>query len=136
MDFLGVHINKDGVTVDPAKVAGLREYPRELHNIKQVRGFLGCAGYHCMFCKNFSTIAEPLTRLTKKDAPFVWGKEQRDAQETIIQLITHAPILARPDLAQQFELETDALQIGKGAILYQRDPPTTLPDGTERPGQR
>jgi hypothetical protein len=27
MDFLGVRINKDGVAVDPAKLAGLREYP-------------------------------------------------------------------------------------------------------------
>jgi hypothetical protein len=36
MDFLGVHISKNGVTVDPAKVAGLREYPRTLHNLKQV----------------------------------------------------------------------------------------------------
>jgi len=30
MDFLGVWISKDGATVDPAKVAGLRDYPREL----------------------------------------------------------------------------------------------------------
>ena len=36
MDFLGVCISKDGVTVDPAKVAGLREYPGTLHNLKQV----------------------------------------------------------------------------------------------------
>jgi hypothetical protein len=36
MDFLRVRISKDGVTVDPAKVAGLREYPRVLHNLKQV----------------------------------------------------------------------------------------------------
>ena len=81
-------------------------------------------------------LAEPLTKLTKKDTPFVWGKEQRDTQEAIIQLITHAPILARPDPSQQFELETDASQIGTGAILYQRDPPTTLPDRTEKPGPR
>jgi hypothetical protein len=97
MDFLGVRISKDGVTVDPAKVAGLRDYPRILHNLKQVRGFLGCAGYHRMFCKNFSIIAAPLFRLTKKDVPFVWGKEQQDAQETIITLITHAPVLVQPD---------------------------------------
>ena len=51
-----------------------------------------------MFCKNFSTLTEPLTKLTKKDAPFIWGKEQ-DAQEAIIQLITHAPVLAQPDLS-------------------------------------
>ena len=30
MDFLGVQISKDGATVDPAKVAGLRDYPCEL----------------------------------------------------------------------------------------------------------
>jgi hypothetical protein len=97
MDFLGVRISKDGITVDPAKVAGLRDYPRTLHNLKQVQGFLGCAGYHRMFCKNFSIIAAPLFCLTKKDVPFVWGKEQQDAQETIITLIMHTPVLVRPD---------------------------------------
>jgi len=30
MDFLGIWISKDGATVDPAKVAGLRDYPRKL----------------------------------------------------------------------------------------------------------
>jgi hypothetical protein len=34
MDFLRVQISKDGITVDPAKVAGLREYPRVLYNLK------------------------------------------------------------------------------------------------------
>jgi hypothetical protein len=97
MDFLRVRISKDGVTVDPAKVAGLRDYPRILHNLKQVQGFLGCAGYHHMFCRNFSIIATPLFCLTKKDAPFVWGKEQQDAQETIITLIMHAPVLVQPN---------------------------------------
>jgi len=30
MDFLGIRISKEGTTVDPAKVAGLRDYPRKL----------------------------------------------------------------------------------------------------------
>jgi hypothetical protein len=42
----------------------------------------------------------------------------------------------RPNPSQQFELETDALLIGTGAILYQRDLPITLPDGTQKPGPR
>jgi hypothetical protein len=134
MDFLGVWISKDGITVDPAKVAGLRDYPRVLHNLKQVRGFLGCAGYHRMFCKNFSIITTPLFCLTKKDTPFIWGNEQQDAQETIITLIMNAPILVRPDPSRQFKLETDVLLIGTGAILYQRDPPITLSDSTQKPG--
>jgi hypothetical protein len=42
--------------------------------------------------------------------------------------------LVRPDPLQQFELETDMLLIRTGAILYQWDPPITLPDGTQKPG--
>jgi hypothetical protein len=136
MDFLGVQINKDGVTVNLAKLAGLREYPRTLYTLKQARGFLGCAGYSCMFYQDFSTITEPITRLTRKDVPFVWGPEQQAAQEIIIQRITNSPILAQPDPSCQFKLEMDASQIGTGAILYQCDPPITLEDGTTKPGPR
>jgi hypothetical protein len=135
MDFLGVRISKDGVTIDPAKIAGIKDWPRHLKNLKEARGFLGVAGYHRMFVPNFSKIAAPITRLTGKDVPFEWGPKHREAQERIIELITHAPILARPDPSRQFELEVDASQISTGAILYQRDPPKH--DGEkERPGPR
>jgi len=134
MDFLGVRISKDRATIDPAKVAGLRDYPRELKDQHQVQGFLGVASYHCMFCANFSIIAAPLTKLTRKTVPFEWGQEQKDAQEKLITLITNAPVLVKPDPNHQFELETDASQIGTGAILYQCDPPTKHADGTEKLG--
>jgi len=136
MDFLGVRISKNGVTVDPAKIAGLAEYPRNIINLRQARGFLGVAGYHRMFVKNFSTIAAPITRLTGKDVPFEWGPEQLEAQNKIIHAITHAPVLVKPDPSRQFELEVDASQIGTGAILYQQDPPTIKPNGKEKPGPR
>jgi len=97
MDFLGVRIAKDGVTIDPTKVAGLRDYPRTLVNLKQARGFLGVAGYHRMFVPQFSTIAAPITRLTRANVPFEWGPEQQEAQEKLIKLITNAPILVKPD---------------------------------------
>ena len=61
MDFLGVRISKEGVTVNPAKIAGLAEYPQNILNLRQARGFLGVAGYHRMFVKNFLTIAAPIT---------------------------------------------------------------------------
>ena len=96
MDFLGVCISKEGTTVDPAKVARLSEYPRILKDKRQVRRFLGIAGYHCMFCPNFSIIATPLTALTGKDVPFEWGPQQMEAQEKLITIITNAPALVRP----------------------------------------
>ena len=73
MDFLGVRISKDGVTINPAKVAGLRNYPRDIFNLRQARGFLGVARYHRMFCKNFLIIAAPITKLTGKECPIRMG---------------------------------------------------------------
>ena len=136
MDFLGVWISKDGATVDPAKVAGLRDYPHKLKDKRQVCGFLGVSGYHHMFCPNFSIIAAPLTKLTRKDIPFKWEPQQKEAQNKLINMITHAPVLVWPDPNWQFKLETDASQIRTGAILYQQDPPITKPDGTKKPGPR
>jgi len=130
MDFLGIWISKDGATVDPAKVAGLRDYPHKLKDKRQVRGFLGVSGYHHMFCPNFSIIAAPLTKLTGKDAPFKWGPQQKEAQNKLIDMITHTPVLVQPDPDRQFKLEMDASQIGTGAILYQCNPPITKLDGT------
>jgi hypothetical protein len=88
-----------------------------------------------MFVPGFSKIATPITKLTGKGVPFTWGPEQQEAQNKIIDLITNAPILARPDPSRQFELEVDASQIGTGAILYQRDSPTMI-KGKEKAGAR
>jgi len=134
MDFLGVWISKDRVTIDPAKIAGLRDYPCTLINLRQARGFLGVTGYHRIFVPNFSTIATPITWLTGKGVPFEWGPEQQKAQEKLITLITSVPILVKPDPSQQFELEVDVSQIATGAILYQWDPPVKWPDSTEKLG--
>ena len=136
MDFLEVHKSKEGATVNPAKVAGLREYPHILKDKQQVCRFLGVAGYHCMFCPNFSIITTPLTALTRKDTPFEWGPKQMEAQEKLITIITNTPVLVWPDPDWQFKLETNASQVGTGAILYQQDPPITKPDGTQKPGPR
>jgi hypothetical protein len=88
-----------------------------------------------MFVPGFSKIAAPITKLTGKGVPFVWGPQQQEAQNKIIDLITNAPILAQPDPSQQFELEVDASQIGTSAILYQRNPPTTV-NRKEKAGAR
>jgi hypothetical protein len=88
-----------------------------------------------MFVPGFSKIATPITKLTGKGVPFVWGQEQQEAQNKIINLITNAPILVQPDPSRQFELEVDASQIGTGAILYQWDSPVII-KGKEKAGAR
>jgi hypothetical protein len=70
MDFLGVWISKEGITIDSAKIAGITEWPEECRTVKQVRAVLGIIGYHRMHIPCFSTIMAPLTRLMGKDIPF------------------------------------------------------------------
>ena len=119
MDFLGMRINKDGVTIDPAKIAGITDWPEEIHNLKGVRAILGVIGYHHMFIPRFSFIAAPLTRLTGKDVPFEWTEECHKAVRDLKKAVTSAPVLIQPDTSKQFELEVDASGIATRAVKVQ-----------------
>ena len=62
---MGHTICKEGIKVDPKKVEVVVQWPR-LTNVTEIRSFLGLAGYYRKFIKDFSKIAAPLTRLTRK----------------------------------------------------------------------
>ena len=87
-----------------------------------------------MFIPNFSRIAAPLTRLTRKDVPFQWTEECCNAVRQLKKAVITAPVLVRPNTSKQFKLEVDTSQLATGAILYQCDAPVTLPSGKEKPG--
>ena len=89
---------------------------------KQVRSFLGLAGYYRKFIPHFSEVAAPLTDLTRKGQPgkVMWGPTQEQAFKTLRDLLTSAPILRLPDLSREFILRTDASDVGVGAVLLQQ----------------
>ena len=66
--YLGHVIGGEEVRPDHEKLSAVRDYPTPISK-KQVRAFLGLAGYYCRFVPHFSTIAEPLTELTKSRNP-------------------------------------------------------------------
>jgi len=45
-------------------------------DLSNVRAFLGLYVYYRIWIKDFSTIAEPLFRLSRKDVEFYWLEEQ------------------------------------------------------------
>ena len=57
--------------MDPQKVAAVEKWEQP-RTVTEVRSFLGLAGYYRRFVKDFSVIALPLTRLTRKDVKFEW----------------------------------------------------------------
>ena len=68
--FLGHVVSQSGIQPDPAKIAAVRDIPRP-QSIKDIRSFLGLAGYYRKFIPDFATVAAPLVHLTEKHLLFV-----------------------------------------------------------------
>lgn len=64
-----------------------------------------------------------LTHLLKKGGPFVWTSEIDKAFQVLKQKLTQAPVLVVPDFTKQFTIETDASDLGIGAVLTQNQYP-------------
>ncbi len=90
-------------------------------SVENVRSLLGLAGYYRAFVKNFASIASPLTRLLKKDVPFLRNDAQQHSFTTLKDALTHAPILAFPDYKLPFTMCTDASALSIGAVLIQTE---------------
>ena len=84
--FLGHIVDKEGIRMDPERVKSIIKYPTP-KCVRDIRSFLGLAGYHRQFVKGWSHITEPMTRLTKKNEPFNWTETQSVAFNKIKELI-------------------------------------------------
>ncbi|XP_073024290.1 uncharacterized mitochondrial protein AtMg00860-like [Primulina eburnea] len=118
--FLGHIVSQNGLEVDPSKVEAVRDWPVP-KSVTEIRSFLGLAGYYRKFIQGFSSIAVPMTALTKKNAKFVWGPECQESFDRLKQALTTAPVLAMPSGQGEFVVYTNASKLGLGAVLMQQD---------------
>nr|GEW93290.1 reverse transcriptase domain-containing protein [Tanacetum cinerariifolium] len=115
---LGHKSSKEGIKVYKAKVNVITKLPHPT-TIKGIRSFLGHTDFYRRFIKDFSKTARPMTRLLKKDTPFIFSKEFVKAFRTLKRKLTDAPILIAPDWDMPFELMCDASDFTIGAVLGQ-----------------
>ncbi|GJU32468.1 hypothetical protein Tco_1176057 [Tanacetum coccineum] len=87
---------QDGIEVDKAKVNVIAKLPHPT-TVKEIRSFLGHAGFYRRFIQDFSKIAWPMTRLLEKDTSFFFSKECIEAFQTLKKKLTEAPILVALD---------------------------------------
>jgi hypothetical protein len=116
--FLGHIISQAGIVVNPDKVQEVMNW-KPPTTVRQIRSFLGLAGYYRRFIPDFSRIAKPMTELLKKGAKFVWGQKCEDAFHTLRQHLTTTPVLAQPDSSKPFDVYCDASSTGLGCVLMQ-----------------
>ena len=88
--------------------------------VKDIHSFLGFCNFYHAFIKGFSSIAQPLNALTKKDQTWMWTREHQKAFDILKAHVTSKPILVHPDLDKQFKLEVNTSGFAAGAVLLQK----------------
>lgn len=126
--YLGHVVSEKGISTDPEKTEAIKSWPTPTTE-KELRSFLGLAGYYRRFVKDFSKIARPLHSLThnnksgqkKITKPFQesWTTECDSSFNALKEKLISSPILGYPDFKKTFILETDASFDGLGAVLSQ-----------------
>src|SRR6202453_4266202 len=92
-------------------------------NLSEVRAFLGTIGVIRIFIRDFALCANPLVKLTRKDAPFKFGSDQIKAQEDLKTALIESPALRAIDYTSLSPviLAVDTSYIAVGFHLCQCD---------------
>ena len=111
-------VSAAGVAVIPDKIQSILDWPTP-KSIKDIRSFLGLAGYYRRFIESFSKIAKDLTDLLKKNKQFIWTDKAEESFQTLKVKLTTTPVLVLPDTDKDFVVYCDASLQGLGCVLMQ-----------------
>ena len=98
---LGHHVSSQGIKVYHAKIEVIVGLPSRKTQ-KDVRIFLGYAGYYRLFIENFTKIVAPMFKLLTKDVEFQWTESCQNAFEILKAKLSVAPILRGSRLFPSF----------------------------------
>ncbi|KAK3268254.1 hypothetical protein CYMTET_23229 [Cymbomonas tetramitiformis] len=135
IDFIGHHISEAGLSIIEDRIravmaiqppvsydptVGKQPLRRMAKDGKSsLRSFLGMVGQFRRFIPKFSKIAEPLNRLLKDNAEFVWESEQQKAFDNLKSAICNAPVLQLPDQKLPSIMEVDGSGTHVGQVVLQ-----------------
>ena len=116
--YLGHLISANGIRPLKDKLDMIHDMPA-LHNSKEVKQFLGLAGYYRKFVPCFADLSRPLARLTCKDRVFEWTHECKKVFDILKQSLCAQPILKHADTSKGYTLYTDASKYRWAGVLTQ-----------------
>lgn len=118
--FLGHRFDNGFIKPSECKTLAVSRF-KEPRNLRQVQQFLGLTGYFRKFIQEYSTIAKPLSDLTRGEIKFIFGDTKRAAFTILKKKLCDEPVLKIFRDDAETELHTDASAAGFGAILMQKD---------------
>lgn len=116
--ILGHKVNKKGVLPDPDKISAISKM-REPANVKEVRAFLGMAGYHRKSIPEFASMSGPLVELTKKNNVFKWTNQHTRCFNAIKMKLSESKAIGFYIYGLPLMIKSDAPRTRIGAILLQ-----------------
>uniref|UniRef100_A0A8C1KT19 Gypsy retrotransposon integrase-like protein 1 n=1 Tax=Cyprinus carpio TaxID=7962 RepID=A0A8C1KT19_CYPCA len=127
-EYLGYVIGQGVVRPQVKKVQAL-EGCAVPQTRKDMRSFLGMAGFYHRFVPNFSSRAAPLTDMVGARCPnqLQWTEERLKAFRDIQGALATSAVLHNPDFSRPFIVQTDASERGVGAVLLQGPPESRQP---------
>ena len=111
LEFDGNIFGAQGISPDPKIVVAIKNTPVP-NDVGEVRSFLAMTNYVGRFIPNYSTITEPLRRLTKQDTKWHWSTEQQRSFEKLKNELTADRVMAYFDPKKDTVLIVDANQVG------------------------
>ncbi|RDY10005.1 Retrovirus-related Pol polyprotein from transposon 17.6, partial [Mucuna pruriens] len=112
-------VSNRGIEVDKSKIDIITSLPNPT-SVREVRLFLGHAGFYRRFIKNFSKLALQLSKLLQKDVEFKFDQPCIEGFEELKNRLTSTSILQAPNWDLPFKLMWDASNSALGSILGQR----------------
>ena len=118
IQYLGHIILGERITLVPEKLESLENIPPP-QNPKEVKQFLGLAGYYRKFVPQFADITHPLNALTRKGVEFIWTEVCQESFKLLKQKLLEKLILVYPDPNKPYVLFTDASKYAWSCVLNQ-----------------
>ena len=120
VSFFGQYISGKGTR--PMINDNLKEIQRP-QNKSEVRSYIGLVNFIGKFIPNFSTIIAPISSMLSKTAEYIWGEEQEEEFQTVLEEIRSPRILQHFDPLKETSIIVDASPVGLCAILVQEEKP-------------
>ena len=118
IEYLGLVISENKVSMDPVKVAGVWEWPT-LENKTEIQVFLGFINFYRRFIWDFSTKAWLFFNLTRSEQVWTWSGKEQAAFEDLKTAVTTALMLVSSQELDPFQIEADSSDFATGVVLFQ-----------------